>query len=312
MGKIAKGNFSFITMQYSSAVQFRRSQKFQGGQTGMTPTASPHLSDEPIAELEKFAEIGAEIAQRAGGIIATEFKIHTPSLLKEDKTPVTEIDKTVNRMVIEQIKQHFPDHGIIGEEESLCEGTEKYIWYTDPLDGTAPYESGSTNCVTNLALSRGGEIILGIIYDPFHDHLFLARKGRGASRNGVPIHVNSDSDFECNKFGGVPWIKHKFDIRPCMNEIAQRGAHTPNYGSTSLMATLVATGGFSGVIYAGDDLTDVAAPDIIITEAGGRSTDKDGRPHQYGLGLKANGGIFSNGIMHPSLETVIKETILLR
>jgi myo-inositol-1(or 4)-monophosphatase len=256
-----------------------------------------------------YGAFANKLILEAGQIMLSHFSFHTSSRLKSDFTSVTAVDEQINALFIKEIRKEFPHHGIIGEEESLCRGDEEFIWYADPLDGTNSFLSGSTTCATTLSLTRNGESVLGITYDPFYHRVFFAEKGKGASLNGFPIHVSKNGLQPGSVCGIVTWDEHPFDPLPLMAKIIRRKMHLPNYGSTALMAALVANGGFTATIYMDDKLWDTAAGDILVTEAGGRVTDLLGRPIKYDPEISPRGCLFSNGVVHNDLLQLAKETI---
>ncbi len=86
---------------------------------------------------DKYQKFAQDIAREAGDIIRENFVLSMKKRWKEDRTPVTETDTKINSLVIERVSQQFPDHSVLGEEESHT-GNSDYWWVCDPLDGTTP------------------------------------------------------------------------------------------------------------------------------------------------------------------------------
>ena len=137
-----------------------------------------------------YLEIAKDIALKAGGIMKQYFSFETHKELKQDHTPVTLADTTINSLVIQELKKHFPNHGVLGEEESNYDENNEYIWVCDPIDGTIPFSIGMPTNVFSLALTHNGEVILGVIYDPYLDRMVWAEKGKGTFCNGKQIFVS--------------------------------------------------------------------------------------------------------------------------
>lgn len=99
----------------------------------------------------------------------------------------TEADLLSERHVIAKIREHYPDHGILSEEDAFArelkmEGAkaDQYLWLIDPLDGTNNFYNKVPFFCVSLALNRGNETLVGVVYNPVNCELFYAIKGKGA------------------------------------------------------------------------------------------------------------------------------------
>jgi myo-inositol-1(or 4)-monophosphatase len=99
----------------------------------------------------------------------------------------TEADLLSEAFVMNKIKQHYPDHKILSEEDSFArelkmEGVkgEDYLWLIDPLDGTNNFYNKVPFFAVSLALNKGKETIVGVVFNPVNCELFYAIKGKGA------------------------------------------------------------------------------------------------------------------------------------
>lgn len=99
----------------------------------------------------------------------------------------TEADLLSEAFVIKKIREHYPDHGILSEEDAFArelkmEGAkaDQYLWLIDPLDGTNNYYNKVPFFCVSLALNRGNETLVGVVYNPVNCELFYAIKGKGA------------------------------------------------------------------------------------------------------------------------------------
>jgi myo-inositol-1(or 4)-monophosphatase len=248
-------------------------------------------------------EIATEIAYEAGRIMLRHFNSALVPDIKEDGTPVTIADHEINAMVIETLSREFPEDGIIGEERSLHVDGAKRVWVCDPLDGTLQYAAGMPVSSFSLALCEDGVPIFGITHNPFSQRTYGASKGQGATLNGIPIHVSDIADLK----GAV--INNDAHLLNGLNPILkQLGAQTTRNRSAVSSGSLVANGGYTAVMtLSGIGPWDIAALKIIVEEAGGKVTDRDGNDQRYDMPL--NGAVVSNGHIHDALISLIREQL---
>ena len=138
-------------------------------------------------DLDAVGDFAQDLADRAVAVVRDLDP--GPIQRKKDGTLVTEVDLAINSMVIEQVTQHWPEHGVLGEEESFQLGTD-WLWVCDPLDGTFPFRVGIQAANFSLALCYRGAPQVAVIADPFANQRWFARTGRGCQYNGVPASVS--------------------------------------------------------------------------------------------------------------------------
>jgi len=244
-----------------------------------------------------------EIAKTAGNIIRENFSLGMKKEWKADQSPVTATDLAINRLIIEEIMNRFPGHGIIGEEESL-HSNQEYLWICDPVDGTIPFSHGRPTFVFSLALTHHGKSILGVIYDPILDRLVYAEKGKGAQMNGKPIHVSEQAVLDhtcCMDLDFFDERIHQMLVKLVEKDCMVSSLHTSTYTSM-----LVALGEHVAQIYPHDKCWDGAAVKIVVEEAGGTVTDLNGEDQRYDRPI--NGYIASNGHLHQELLALWRDT----
>ncbi len=259
-------------------------------------------------DTQEYKKFALEIARTAGMRIKENFSLGSKKEWKADNSPVTETDIYINKLVIEEIQKRFVGHGILGEEESSLNGTEEYVWVCDPIDGTVPFSHGIPISTFSLALTRNGESILGVVYDPFMDRMFFAEKGRGADMNDEPVHVSSADQLQsiagdCSYPGGALHDTVALTVHLSRNE----GAKLSKLYSVVYASMLVALGEFGFVIFTGHTAHDAAAVKIITEEAGGVVTDLFGDDQRYDRSTK--GFIASNGKLHEQLVGFVKSMV---
>jgi myo-inositol-1(or 4)-monophosphatase len=244
-----------------------------------------------------YKDFVLDLAMKAGAIMRANFSLGMKKDWKEDDTPLTVTDTTINRMVIEEIKKKFPDHALLGEEESNLKDSE-FVWVCDPVDGTVPFSHGYPTFMFSLALVQKGETILGVLYDPILNRMFYAEKGKGTSLNDKVIHVSD---------GGLKsaLINLDTDVRLAnlRNKLIDRDGFTTTFYSATYGASLVACGEFVAEVYEYDKPWDAAAVKIIVEEAGGKVTDIAGQEQRYDKPI--NGFVATNGHVHDELIELI-------
>ena len=104
-------------------------------------------------------ETAIEIAREAGALLATYFARRVPFELKGEFDLVTEADRASEKLVIERLQSHFPQHGIVAEEGGGHTSPSEYRWYVDPLDGTTNFAHSFPIFNVTLALERAGEMV---------------------------------------------------------------------------------------------------------------------------------------------------------
>lgn len=256
-------------------------------------------------DYKKFA---VDLALAAGEIIRRNFVLNMKKEWKPDATPLTESDLLINQMVIDAVTKTFPDHSVLSEEGDFFSDQSEFVWVCDPLDGTVPFAHGIPLCTFSLALTHQGKSILGVIYDPFMDRMYVAEKGRGAFLNDKKIQVSDSDTFKQSLFGIVYWKSAPFDFSLMTEFLRNEQAKIVVVASIAYMAALVAGGQFAATLFPGDKPHDSAALKVIIEEAGGRVTDVYGKEQRYDRPIR--GHIASNGILHARLVALMRETVL--
>jgi fructose-1,6-bisphosphatase/inositol monophosphatase family enzyme len=134
---------------------------------------------------QKFIE---QLARGAGKILMSKYrKIKTVKTKSTVKDYLTQADLASDKFLVYQIKQAYPTHKIYSEERINGDLTDEYTWIIDPLDGTFGFVHELPMFCVSVALAYKNKIILSAIYDPIHDEMFTAVKGKGAFLNGKKI-----------------------------------------------------------------------------------------------------------------------------
>jgi len=254
---------------------------------------------------DEYLEFAKTLAREAGEVMRRYFLV-TETEWKEDKTPLTIADTSINSLVIQKVQEAYPDHSVLGEEESMLqEGV--YTWVCDPVDGTMQYAHGLPVSCFSLALCENGTPVVGVVYDPFMDRLFYGAKALGAFCNDKKITVNSSGmENALINLEDVPSGKNIIKIPTLRDLLRKEGMQVVTLYSAIMPAALIASGQYSAVIFNFSKPEDGAAIKVIVEEAGGTVTDLFGGEQKYDQNVK--GFVASNGIIHEKLLKCIQET----
>ena len=193
---------------------------------------------------------------------------------------VTNCDKKVEKILIDELLKARPSYSILSEEIGEINNDDSFKWIIDPIDGTSNFLHGVPHFAISVGLEHNKEIICGIIYDPIKDEMFTAEKGNGSYLNNQRMRVSSRSKLEdCMIFTGGPKREAK------NRELALKEYYkfsikllTPirKLGSASLDMAYVAAGRCDGFLQRNLNYWDIAAGIILVKEAGGFVTDFNG------------------------------------
>jgi myo-inositol-1(or 4)-monophosphatase len=227
-----------------------------------------------------------QLAHDAGEVMRRYFRTDdTQTSWKSDNTPLTIADTTINRMVIDAVKQTFPTHAVIGEEESYeCDGA--FVWVVDPIDGTMPYSLGIPTSTFSLALVRkdSGQPVVSVVYDPYLDQLYEAVAGEGARRNNAPVSASAQETLQQGyvlMWHGNHQPQTYFDKTAFMDGVHTRGGRYFVVPSFVYFASRVASGEFVGAVLDYGSPWDPAAATLLVREAGGIVTDIHGNQRRF-------------------------------
>ena len=184
---------------------------------------------------------------------------------------VTSSDLAVQHFLTERLSALLPGCGFLCEEEDFRRTEREYIWIIDPIDGTANYARGLSDCCISVALVRGGEVQLGVVYSPRREELYTAERGKGACCNGRPIRV-SGRPLADGLFCTAMSTYRKAFAKTCSDiiyEIYMRCNDVRRWGSAAVELCLLASGVIELYFEMRLQPWDYAASMLILREAGG-------------------------------------------
>jgi len=220
-----------------------------------------------------------QLASEAGDILQS-FVGEDLSVKHKSRTDlVTRADHASEKYITSAIRKAFPDHAIIAEESGKWEGDEEYKWFIDPLDGTLNYAHGVPIYSVSIGYAYQSEMTMGVVYDPTRKELFCAERGKGATLNGIPIHVSQYKKLiDCMLVTGFPndlWDTPDDNLNN-FKSFSKEAQTVRRLGSAALDVVYVAAGRLDGFWDVEIEQWDVAAGGLIVREAGGVVTNMYG------------------------------------
>lgn len=249
-----------------------------------------------------------DIVKEAGDYIRGAIGDAVETHWKADNTPVTNIDTTVNSLLIRRILDRYPQDRIYGEEESSDTGEDaEYTWTIDPVDGTQALGKLDTFTVCVSRLNREGEPVLSVVYNPLRDELYTVRAGEQSYLNGQPLSVSTRDTIKSSyvHFGSGLRFSDLATNGVAYDRLEGQGAKIFNTRSLAHGAVEVAKGEFDGAYIGVKTPFEAAAVKLIVEGAGGVATDLYGNEPGR-LDGEIRGLIVSNGIIHQSLVDALK------
>ena len=245
-------------------------------------------------------ESGKILKENFGGSYGIESKDVVSNL-------VTEIDKMSEAKIIEVIKADYPSHNILAEEIGAIDTESDVKWIIDPIDGTINYAHSIPLCCVSIGVEKKGDIVLGIVYNPFSGETFFAEKGNGATLNEKKIFVSSENDVEKSLLvTGFPYTSSKNPTKQLevFTKIVSSDIPIRRLGSAALDICWTACGRFDGFWEYNLHPWDVAGGSLILTEAGGKLSDFSGK--EYNIYEKEI--LATNGLIHNQVLEIIQST----
>lgn len=261
---------------------------------------------------ERELDIARQLAREAGALLL-QYRDNVGAVIdKGGNSPQSEADRASNRLLVEALHSHFPEDGILAEEspDTMRAHTHRRVWVIDPLDGTREYLEGIDQFVVQIGLVVDGRPQMGVVYQPSSDRLYYGIVGEGAwlEHEGAttPLHVSERSDLAT--FRAVVSRSHGEGIT---DEMLKRLGITEvaRIGSVGMKVAALLEQRAEVYIHPSPHtkLWDTAAPEAVLTAAGGIMTDCHGRPLVYSADVVKNryGVVASNGRAHRKIISIV-------
>ena len=274
-----------------------------------------------MKDLETITRLVCDIAREAGSYIKKEragFSVEKVER-KHAHDYVSYVDKGSEQLIVKALRELLPEAGFITEEGSAGHTDEQYVWVVDPLDGTTNFIHGFAPYAVSIALCKGRQIVVGVVYEIVSDECFYAWKGGGAYMETSDVHHSSFNDqrstFNVSLHVGKSEIN---DALLCLQLPYNSDAYKPvikrliDYfyggvgsirmiGSAAVALCYVAAGRLDAYAERYIGQWDYMAGALIVQEAGGRVTNYAGEDYF----MEGDSVVATNGIVHQNLLNAI-------
>lgn len=265
---------------------------------------------------DSLLRAAVELAQEAGHSLLATFGTAQVIAKKGDQSNVvTAADTCAEGIIIRGIRSRFPNHSIIAEEAGSDLRDSEYTWIVDPLDGTSNFAAGIPWFGVMIAVLRGAQPVVGVMHVPVSGDTYTAETGAGAYKNGGRISVTPGQRLEdvlwaYGMDGGASDAEAECDVallarllRRVRNVRATNSLMDPAY---------TAEGRLGGMINQSTRLWDIAAPMLIVQEAGGCYTDVHGGRLNLDIsrsaGAKTYAVLAGAPALHVQVMAIVRET----
>ncbi|MFH1788141.1 MAG: inositol monophosphatase [Candidatus Altiarchaeota archaeon] len=251
---------------------------------------------------DRLLKVAVDAAEEAGDFLKKNFRCKIKLLDCKDKHLVSEADVKAEEIILSRIRDEFPEHSILSEEAGeTCRDCE-LEWIVDPLDGTHNYLYGIPLYGVSIAVLEGDKPIVGVIHLPETGETYSAKDGEGSYLNSKKIKVSDREPKDAMiMFESLIYKKpeKKLDV---LARLARSVFSTRMFGVATTSFAWLASGRTDGYIIDDAKIWDVTAGAILVSEAGGCSTDFYGTPwNKYSKNIVA-----SNSTVHEALLKTLK------
>ncbi len=234
--------------------------------------------------------------------VTVSAKAHASDLL-------TEVDLTIQKRFVDKVKKRFPEDVVVGEEGEFSQfpkDAKTRAWIIDPIDGTYNFIRGLHPIFgISIAFAQNGENAAGGVILPITGELFLAERGSGSFCNGKRLRVSTIKHLNAARidmdFSDLNDRKLMFQRG---SEIFKNAGQLRCYGSAVASICQVATGDTEGYLHMNLAPWDFAASQLIVEEAGGKSSRLNGSPLR--LFDPKQGILITNGALHREMLALLK------
>ncbi len=278
--------------------------------TAFGPAWSASLRNGPDQELHDWVDLALSICDETDAVALSHFRRDMVMNRKPDRSWVTEADQATERIIRERISKAHPDHGLVGEEYGTEAGGGDVRWYIDPIDGTHNFIRGVPHFATLIAVERAGELQAAVVSAPALGQRWYGWRGGGAWSVGAPgtdgprrIRVSAVADLADAQV--LYASARDLTESPLVPGFARwLGSAWRDRGFGDFWGyMLIAEGASEAMVEVGLSPWDIAAPMLIVEEAGGRVTDLHGRRSLAGPGFVA-----TNSLVHESTLEILAES----
>jgi len=253
-------------------------------------------------ELARVA--GAAILEHYEGPIRVEQKNSA-----DDVEPVTQADRVANELIVTRLKREFPNDGILAEEsvDTKRRLEKSRVWMVDPLDGTNGFIDGNGDFAVQIGLAEEGQPVVAVVYQPLTGVLYRAIRGTGTWIERTQFPAQGAHVSDTTTLSEMRLAASRSHRSPKMNKVVERFGFREEVqrGSVGIKIGLLIEQQCDVYIHLSPRTKqwDTCAPELILTEAGGRVSDLFGYPLNYNVPdvQNRNGLVASNGAAHDQI-----------
>lgn len=254
-----------------------------------------------MRDLETTTRLVCDIAREAGSYIRQEragFSLEKVER-KHAHDYVSYVDKGSEQMIVKALRELLPEAGFITEEGLASHTDEQLLWVVDPLDGTTNFIHGFAPYAVSIALIRGKEILVGVVYEICADECFCAWQDGGAYLNGQSIHVGKSTINDALLCLQLPYNSDAYKpvIQRLVNHFYGSVGSIRMIGSAAMALCYVAAGRLDAYAERYIGQWDYMAGALIVKEAGGRMTNYEGEDYF----MQGDSVVATNGVIHQDL-----------
>ncbi|MGI9165862.1 MAG: 3'(2'),5'-bisphosphate nucleotidase CysQ family protein [Pyrinomonadaceae bacterium] len=274
----------------------------------MVQTKSQYYDHELSVALDLAREAGAAILEFYEGPLEIEQKSDS-----YDREPVTQADKVANELIVNALRREFPADGILAEEsvDTAHRLDKQRVWMVDPLDGTNGFIDGNGDFAVQIGLAQDGECVLGVVYQPLTGLIYHTVRGQGTwilRPDLAPVRARVSAQQDLSMMRLAASRSHR---SPRMDKVVKafKVKEEVRRGSVGIKVGLIIEQQCDLYVHLSPRTKqwDTCAPEVILSEAGGRLTDLFGQPLRYNsLEVQnLNGIIASNGVAHDQIVSTL-------
>ena len=256
--------------------------------------------------------VACELARTAGAAILEQYEgpLHIKQKnYDDDVEPVTQADTIANELIVTGLKREFPDDGILAEESVDTERrlAKSRVWMVDPLDGTNGFIDGNGDFAVQIGLAEEGQCVLGVVYQPLTGVLYRAVRGAGTWIERPEFEPERAAVSDTKQLSAMRLAASRSHRSPRMNRVIEQLGFEAEVqrGSVGIKIGLLVEQQCDVYIHLSSRTKqwDTCAPEVILTEAGGRISDLFGYPLNYNVPdvQNRNGLVASNGVSHDQI-----------
>lgn len=257
--------------------------------------------------LRNARDLAEKAAYEAGALLRERVKTERVITHKGTVDLVTDADEESELLISRRLLGAFPDFRLAGEEGATGAVESDYGWLIDPIDGTTNFAHGYPHFAVSICLEFRGRPVVGIIYDPMRDEMFVGAEGQGATLNGESIRVSRTETL----IGALGATGFSYDIAARQEGAALWAAFNDRLqglrrdGAAALNMAWVAAGRLDAYWERPVNGWDVGAGVAIAREAGATVTSLEGNPYQ----LHGTEVACTNGLLHEQVVVLVRETL---